>query len=199
MVADPIRPSRCRRGGCGRVMAVAARPRESWFGCWIVGVTTSSRWFVSAFTARGTAVEQPARERAGGQSPQQRQQPRPRHWTIGLSPVSPSRLRQPAMHPDRGQHHLPYPLMGVRTGHERTLSTARADSCSLVQGYPFHQEDHARHPLPVGPRRGPGLFQDWWARRWLEETGLVPRSARWSRRCSTDWWTGVTMRGSTTR
>jgi len=172
---------------------------------WVVAVVAavalllSPQWFVSAFTARGTAVEQPALERADGQSSQLRQQTRPRYWTIGPSPVSPSRLRQPATHPDRGQHHLPSALMGVRIGHERTLSTACADGCSLVRGYAFHQEDHSRHPLPVGPRRGPGLFQDWWERRWLEETGLAPRSARWSRRCSTDWWTGVTMRGSTTR
>lgn len=65
-------------------------------------LVADTAWWLTRSDPRAAAVAGVA-----GQSPQQRQQPRPRHWTIGLSPVSPSRLRQPAMHPDRGQHHLP--------------------------------------------------------------------------------------------
>src|ERR1035437_674324 len=46
----------------------------------------------SASRARGPPLKNRAGERGGGKPPKQRQHPSPRHWTIGLSPVSPSRL-----------------------------------------------------------------------------------------------------------
>jgi len=78
-------------------LTVTGLEAAAWVLAVVAGVALllSPRWFVSAFTARGMAVDQPARGRAGGQSSQQRQQPRP--------PTGPSGFRQRLRHASANQ------------------------------------------------------------------------------------------------